>query len=256
MKLRELLTILQQTTDKIGSSTPFIVGGTVRDKYIGKLDNIADLDITTGDKTVSYLASEFAAALRKKYNVTEKTADDGHITVFIGNLKVDFSSNFTVSNIDQLLKTKNINNPDDMLRELYSRDFTCNAMLMTLDLKQILDPLHQSFADIKSKKIKTCLSPEITLTSNRNRVVRAIYLAAKLNFDIDSSIIEFVKKNPQSIQIGSEKTLNDKLIEAFKYNPEKSSKLLTEMGLWNYVPISESLHPYYLKFTRGNINVL
>src|SRR5271169_802953 len=104
MKLRELLQQMQQVQQQIGTSTPYICGGTPRDKFIGRLDNVADIDITTGDKTVDYLSQEFAIQLRKKYNVTRKTMDDGHSTIFVGSLKMDFSSNFNVPNIDQILK--------------------------------------------------------------------------------------------------------------------------------------------------------
>ena len=80
-----------------------ICGGVPRDKHMGKLENIADIDITTGDKTVDYLSQEYAIKLRRSINVTRKTMEDGHSTIFIGNLKMDFSSNFMVPNIDQYL---------------------------------------------------------------------------------------------------------------------------------------------------------
>ena len=109
--------------------------------------------------------------------------------------------------------------------------------------------------DIKDRKIKTCLSPEITLTSNRNRVVRAIYLACKLNFNIDQAIIDFVSKNPQTVKISTTKSLSDKLNEAFAKDADKASYLLTKMNLWNYIPVTEAVYPYYMRFTQGKGNV-
>src|SRR5271157_6037180 len=166
MKLRDLLQEMKRVQEQIGASQPYICGGTPRDKHMGKLQNIADLDITTGDKTVDYLSQEFAIDLRKRYNVTRKTMEDGHSTLFVGSLKLDFSSNFNAPNIDQILLKMGIAKPTDMQREMFSRDFTCNAFLMTLDIKNIVDPTKRGFADIKERKIKTCLSPEITLTTN------------------------------------------------------------------------------------------
>ena len=194
MKLRELLSEMKRVQTVIGSSVPYICGGTPRDKYMGRLDNLVDLDITTGDKTVDYLSQEFYLQLRKKYNVTRKTMEDGHSSIFVGSLKVDFSSNFVVHNIDHILAQAGMNKPSNMQKEMFSRDFTCNALLLTVDLKNILDPTRHGFQDIKDRKIRTCLSPDITLTSNRNRVVRAIYLASKLDFDVDNAIIEYVSK--------------------------------------------------------------
>lgn len=242
---------MKEVQEKIGASKPYITGGTPRDRYLKHLENISDLDITTGDKTVDYLSQEFAIELRRKYNITRKTMEDGHSSIFIGSFKMDFSSNFNVPGIEQILTSKGIPRPTDLQKEMFSRDFTCNALLLSLDLKTLLDPTHQGFKDIKSKTIKTCLDPKTTLTSNRNRVVRAIYLAAKLDFNVDDNIIKFVQQNPQSVKIATDKALNEKLTEAFKRDADKASYLITKMGLWNYIPITEAMYPYYMRYVKG-----
>jgi len=254
MKLRELLQNMLEVQKEIGATTPYICGGTPRDKYLDRLDKISDIDITTGDNTCDYLSQEFAIELKKKYNILRKTMTDGHSSIFIGKLKIDFSSNFIVPGIDNILHSKGINKPTNMQRELFSRDFTCNALLLSFDLKNVIDPTGYGFKDIKEKKIKTCLSPDITLVSNKNRVIRSIYLASKLGFDIDESIVSYVKKHPQSIKISSGKGLSEKLNDAFKWDADKASYYLTKMGLWNYIPITKPVYPYYQKHLKGRIN--
>jgi hypothetical protein len=247
MKLRELLQEMKAVQEKIGSSKLYLCGGTPRDKYMKRLDNISDLDITTGDKTVQFLAQEFSDLLAKKYNVTRKTHDDGHASIYIGNFKMDFSSNFNVPNIENLLKNRGIAKPTDLQKEMFSRDFTCNALLLSLDLKEVIDPTKQGLKDIKNKVIKTCLDPNITLTTNKNRVVRAIYLASKLDFDIDPSIVNFVIKNPASIKIATAKSMSEKLSNAFKIDGDKAAYYITKMNLWGEIPITENIRPYYFK---------
>jgi tRNA nucleotidyltransferase/poly(A) polymerase len=222
---------------------------------MGRLDNISDLDITTGDKTVDYLSQEFAINLRQTYDVTRKPMPDGHSTIFVGNLKMDFSSNFNVPGIENVLAKKGITAPTDMQKEMYSRDFTCNSLLLDTGLKKIVDPTGRGLIDIKEKTIRTCLSPEITLTSNRNRVVRSIYLACKLGFDLDESIIKYVQKNPNAIKISTDKVMAEKLDEAFSKDPQRASYLLDKMGLWTFVPVSEKMYPYYEKHSKGKVNV-
>lgn len=251
MKLKELLKLAENISPKYNISTPYICGGAARDKYMERLDNISDIDITTGDKTVNYLAKEMSIILSKKYNITSKTMDDGHSSIFIGGLKLDFSSNFNAPNINDILNKKGIEFPTSMQKELYSRDFTCNALLMTLDLSQIIDPLKRSFQDIKNKKIVTCLEPSITFTTNKNRVVRAIYLAAKLGFDVDDSIIDWVSNNPESIKLSSDKSLTEKLNKSMELDSDKTVFLLDKMNLWNHIPITESLYPYYKERANG-----
>jgi tRNA nucleotidyltransferase/poly(A) polymerase len=238
---------------KIGASTPYICGGTPRDRYLGRLDNIADIDITTGDKTVDYLSQEFYNLLSKKYNVKKTTSTDGHSTVFLGSFKMDFSSNFNVPEIEQYLLKLDIKDPTDMQKEMFSRDFTCNALLLSFDLKNLIDPTSRGFKDIKDRVIRTCLDPQVTLTTNKNRVVRAIYLAAKLDFDVDPAIINYVKKNPQTAGISTNKVMTEKLEEAFKRDADKASYLITQMGLWHEIPIPDLVYPYYEKYIKKNI---
>jgi tRNA nucleotidyltransferase/poly(A) polymerase len=251
MRLKDLLNIMQNIAKEKLISSPMICGGTPRDKLLGRLDIVSDLDITTGDKTVSYLAKELSIILSKKYNIITKTMDDGHSSIFIGNLKLDFSSNFNIPNIDKILYNIGIKDPTSMQKELYSRDFTCNALLMSLDLKNIYDILGRGIDDIKNKKISTCLDPSITLTVNKNRVIRSIYLSAKLDFDIDLNIVNWVSKNPESIRFASEKSMSEKLNKAMEYNPERTLYWLNKMNVWNYIPITESLYPYYIKHVKG-----
>lgn len=255
MKLNELLKILQKVSDEKGTSQPLICGGTPRDRYMKHLENISDIDLTTGDSTVEYLSQEFATNLQKKYNVSRKVMSDGHSTLFIGKLKVDFSSNYNVPGIDSYLSKLGIAKPTEMQKEMFSRDFTCNALLLSLDLKNVIDPIKQGFKDIDAKVIKTCLAPEITLTNNRNRVIRAIYLACKLGFTIDESIVKYVQLHPESIKISTNKVMSEKLNEAFAKDADKASFYLTKMNLWNYIPITEIVYPYYTKHVQSEANV-
>lgn len=252
MKLIELLNTISEISVKNGTSKPYLCGGAARDKYLGKLKSLSDIDVTTGDKSIDFLAQEASIYLNNKFNIKKKTHEDGHVSLYFGNLKLDFSSNFNTPNIEEYLIKMGIKSPTDMEKEVFSRDFTCNALLLDFDLKNILDPTNMGFKDLDNKIIRTCLPAAITLTSNKNRVVRAIYLAAKLGFDLDQSIIDFVKKNPTSINIALAKSLNEKLNLAFQYDAERSSELISRMNLWNYIPISSQIQPYYMKHVGKN----
>lgn len=253
MKLHELLDMMLETSTKIGVAAPMICGGVPRDRFMDRLDNIADIDVTNGEKTIDYLSQEFYNLLGKKYNVKRTTALDGHSTIFLGSFKMDFSSNFNVPGIEQMLIKQGIKAPTDMQKEMFSRDFTCNALLLDFDLKNVVDPTHQGFKDIKARVIRTCLSPEITLTNSKNRVIRAVYLAAKLDFNLDPAIIAYVQKNPEVVKVSTNKVMIEKMNEAFKRDPDKASHLLTQMNLWNQVPIPEAVVPYYQKHLQSNV---
>jgi len=244
MKLKEVLELITKLHEDKGTSVPWICGGVVRDKILGKLDKLTDIDITTGDNTVNNLAKELILFLSKKYQITSKTADDNHISVFLGKLKLDFSSNFIVPNIQKYI---DIENPTDIEKETFSRDFTCNSLLMSLDLKDIQDPTGKGIEDIKNKIIKTCLDPEVTFKYNTNRISRVFYLASKLDFDVDESIIEWIKANPDYIRKSKDAYISKNINKALEYNPEKLALLLNKTKLWNYIPVTENLLPFYKK---------
>ena len=45
-----------------------------------------------------------------------------------------------------------VKNHSAIMREVYSRDFTCNALLMNFELQKITDPTGNGISDIKNKK--------------------------------------------------------------------------------------------------------
>lgn len=237
--LKEILNVLSQAAASVGT-TAYICGGTPRDKVMGRLDNVDDLDITTGNNKIQLLAQEVATRI----GTDLKQLGDGHSQLFISGFKVDFSSNYNLPNLVPILQKAGLQSPTSMQLELYSRDFTCNAMLMTLDLKRVIDPIGLGLKDIKLKRLRTCMPAHMTLGHDHKRVVRVIYMAAKLGFSLDDEIVDWVKKHPESLITPHQNYVTDKLHEAFKYNPQIASETISKLGLWGYVPVSETLMPY------------
>jgi len=237
--LVEILNVLSQAATSVGT-TAYVCGGTPRDKVMGRLSNVDDLDITTGDNKIQLLAKEAAVRIGGDF----KELKDGHSQLFVSGFKVDFSSNYTLPNLTPMLQKSGLASPTAMQLELYSRDFTCNAMLMTLDLKRVIDPIGLGLNDIKRKRLRTCMPAYMTLGNDHKRVARVIYMAAKLGFTLDDEIVEWVRKNPQSLITPHQNYVTDKIHEAFQYNPQVASATISQLGLWSYIPSSEKLTPY------------
>src|ERR1035437_7731699 len=129
MKLSQLLSIISGIAREKDISEVFCCGGVPRDRILKKNNALNDIDLTTGDQGIHYLAKEVAIKL-KSNKTSYLSMPDGHARVMLGELKLDFSSNFRVPGIYDILKKMGISNPTGMQMELYSRDFTCNALLM------------------------------------------------------------------------------------------------------------------------------
>jgi tRNA nucleotidyltransferase/poly(A) polymerase len=243
MKLSELLLAIERVTNDRGISKPFIVGGLARDKLMKRVKDINDVDITTGDETIHYLSRHIGNAITGP-NVSYRVMDDGHARIKIGGFKLDFSSNFILPGIDTILAQAGIRNPTDMLKELYSRDFTCNTALMDLSISKIIDPTGLAIEDINDKVIKTCLNPALTLGYDNKRIVRVLYLAGKLGFDVDSKIKEWIIRNPQLIANVAPDYTAKKILKGMKYNPDIVVSLVRELGIAPYLPLIPELTPH------------
>ena len=252
MKIRELLSQIAQLAKSNGISEPFIVGGIPRDKVLGRLDAVQDIDLTTGDESIHKLSQVTANSLRPQFpELNLKVMGDGHSQIMIGNVKLDFSSNYKTPGVEQKL-VKAGEKPSPLLVEMVSRDFTCNTLLMTLDLKDIRDMTGMGMRDIKRKMLVTPMAPEITLGNDNKRVARIPYLAAKLGFEVEPAIIKWVRNHPESLtQNAKPRYVSQKISKAMGYDPERTVKLLDEMGLWHEVPLTEELIPYATQYGRA-----
>jgi len=235
--IKELLVKINDIAKLNGISQPLICGGVPRDRVLKRNNDFTDIDITTGDQGSLFLAKETAIGLK---NIISSyiVMPDGHARLIANDIKIDFASNFKIANIENYLSKKQILNPSSLLMEVYSRDFTCNSLLMSMDLSKIYDLTKQGVPDINNKIIRTCLAPEISLGFDHKRVIRAIYLAAKLNFNLDPELEQWIKNNPQTISSASVKKnyLIKKLSKSIKYNKETTFNYLDKLALWPYLP--------------------
>jgi len=258
MKIRELLSLIEDIYKKYETSKPYLCGGLPRDKYLNKKISFADVDITTGDESIKKISQSVYDKLSEKFNIKIDQKIDGHSSIYFKNIKLDFSSNFIDPFAEKFLQQKNIK-LNSLLLECFSRDFRCNSMLMPMDLKEIIDPTGKGKKDCDNKIIKTILPPEITFkpnpkTQNNNRIIRAIYLASKLDFSIDNSIVNYVASNPGLITLTNPKTLSKKLNTAYEIDADKTKYYMNKMNLWKFISINEMLSDEILEFlTNPNI---
>jgi tRNA nucleotidyltransferase/poly(A) polymerase len=167
---------------------------------------------------------------------------DGHYQLYIQGVKFDLSSNYNSPDAEYFLTKAGVKKPSEMQLELFSRDFTCNTLILPLTLRKIIDPTGLALDDIKRKLIRTPLPPRITLRDDTKRVVRAIYLAAKLDFEVEKDIITWARSHHDKIREEvSQGFSKRKLANATRANPDKTIKLLTAMDLWSVIGIPNIL---------------
>ena len=93
------------------------------------------------------------------------------------------------------------------------RDFTINTLAISLiqdTFGEVIDPF-DGMNDLKNKIIKTPLDPDITFSDDPLRMMRAIRFASQLNFVIDKTALDSIKKNADRIKIISTERITDEL---------------------------------------------
>ena len=93
------------------------------------------------------------------------------------------------------------------------RDFTINALAISLNRSsfgEVIDPF-DGLTDLKNKIIRTPLSPDTTYSDDPLRMLRAIRFSTQLNFRIEETSFQSIKKNAKRLEIISQERITDEL---------------------------------------------
>lgn len=241
MRIDELLSKVEMLAEKANLSRPFLVGGVPRDRILGKRgkpSSIKDLDITTGNddsvKLAQLIANNFPDSNYRTY-------DDGHSSVDVLGVHIDLSSNFNAPGLDNELNRMGIKDITPMKKELYSRDFTMNTLLESLDFTTIYDVTGEGIGDIHAGLIKCPIDPQITIGIDPRRILRAIKFAIKYDFKIDNKLKSAMRDHRKKIKDLPVKFVQDKMNEIVRLDDDKGPEMLIEYKLLPLVPLTKTI---------------
>lgn len=198
--VQEVLTPLAQAFAERGHSV-FLVGGSVRDALLGELGH--DLDFTTDARPDvvreildSYADTVWDTGIEYGTLSAEKNGHQIEVTTFRSDVYDGESRNPEVTFGDTL--------EGDLIR----RDFKVNAMAVELHPDGGLtfhDPTG-GYADLKSKRLDTPSTPEISFNDDPLRMLRAARFVSQLGFSVADRVQEaLVEMSPQISRITVER---------------------------------------------------
>lgn len=206
----------------------YIVGGSVRDHYLGKDAKDVDM-IVTGipfDELIVLLRrTGHADLVGESFGVIKYTQDD---------ITYDIALPRTDRKIEGAKGHKSIETQSDhtlsIEADLYRRDFTINAMAIGRDL-QLIDP-YGGMEDLADKLI-SCVAPE-AFVDDPLRMKRAVQFAARFNFDIDATTLKLIEDNKHLIKEITAERIFDELAKPFEKNGhiQYFAHLLKSTGLF------------------------
>lgn len=195
----------------------YLVGGAVRDALLGKRSH--DLDFVLGGdvlKTARKVADAFGAAY---YTLDEKRAT--------GRVLLD-----ATAGPRQVLDFAAFRGPD-LESDLRARDFTINAMAVSLsEPDKLIDPLG-GFADLRAKTIRAA-SPT-TFEDDPLRLMRAVRQAASLGFQIAPETLRLMRPSTFGLARVSNERIRDELFRILDSpSPAAAIQVLDRLGLLPY----------------------
>lgn len=158
-----------------------LVGGSVRDALLGNLGD--DLDFCTDarpEQTLD-LVKSWADA------IWETGREFGTIGIQKDGLRLEITT-FRAEAYDGVTRNPVVEYGDNLLDDLRRRDFTINAMAVSLPGHVFTDP-YGGLEDLASGLIRTPSRPEESFGDDPLRMLRAARFAAKLKFTVDPAVL-------------------------------------------------------------------
>ncbi|ABP57002.1 CCA tRNA nucleotidyltransferase [Salinispora tropica] len=157
-----------------------LVGGSVRDALLGRLGD--DLDFCTDahpDQTLRIVRGWAEA-------IWETGREFGTIGVQRDGLRLEITT-FRAEVYDQVSRNPVVQYGTSLAEDLKRRDFTVNAMAVSLPEHRFIDP-HGGLADLAAKVVRTPAAPEESFRDDPLRMLRAARFAAQLRFAVHPDV--------------------------------------------------------------------
>ncbi|MDT4991761.1 MAG: poly(A) polymerase [Actinoplanes sp.] len=201
-----------------------LVGGSVRDALLGRLGD--DLDFCTDahpEQTLD-LVKGWADA------IWETGREFGTIGVQKVGLRIEITT-FRAEAYDGVTRNPAVRYGTNLLDDLQRRDFTINAMAVSVPGHVFTDP-YGGLADLAAKVIRTPAAPTLSFSDDPLRMLRAARFVAKLRFAVDPAVVTaMTAMAPDLDRITAERVRDEFTKLLCGVDPMPGLRLLVDTGL-------------------------
>ncbi|MEU8230204.1 CCA tRNA nucleotidyltransferase [Actinoplanes sp. NPDC048967] len=201
-----------------------LVGGSVRDALLGRLGD--DLDFCTDARPEQTLAlvKGWADA------IWETGREFGTIGIQKDGLRLEITT-YRAEAYDGVTRNPVVEYGDNLLDDLRRRDFTINAMAVSLPGHVFTDP-YGGLEDLAAGLIRTPDSPASSFTDDPLRMLRAARFAAKLRFAVDKPVVEAMTEMAADLDRITAERIRDEFTKLLcGLDPIAGLRLLVDTGL-------------------------
>ncbi|BCB85948.1 CCA tRNA nucleotidyltransferase [Phytohabitans suffuscus] len=158
-----------------------LVGGSVRDALLGRLGD--DLDFTTDARP-----DDILRVLKGWAETTWETGREfGTIGAQRQGMRLEITT-FRSEAYDGVTRNPVVQYGDNLMDDLRRRDFTVNAMAVSLPEHRFTDP-YGGLDDLAARRLRTPGTPQESFGDDPLRMLRAARFAAQLRFAVDPDVV-------------------------------------------------------------------
>lgn len=202
----------------------YLVGGTVRDALLGQLGH--DLDFTTSARP-----DDIERLLRTVTKTIWTVGRDfGTIGGRVGEHQVEITT-FRADAYDPESRKPVVEFGDTIGGDLVRRDFTVNAMALSVPDHRFVDP-HHGLDDLIEQRLRTPSTPEVSFSDDPLRMLRAARFSSRLGLVPNPELIAAMTGLADRLSIVSAERIRDEFSKLLLTDhPRVGLDLLVRTGL-------------------------
>lgn len=244
---------------KDNKKTLYIVGGYVRDSYLGVQSLLRDdIDLCSN-----------ASPKELKKILQDTNFQVKHINESVGVMAIYGKRRYEHATFRREIYESESHTPDkiefinSLEEDARRRDFKINAIYYDILEGSYVDPLG-GIDDIKNREITTVKVPKIVFNDDPERILRLIRFACSLGLSIPEEEMYYAKQNAWKVKFISQYRLKnefERLLTCDQIYPEllytkdahfRAMTLLTELDVWKYIlPTMDDMRKTQLTDDKG-----
>ncbi|BCB80606.1 hypothetical protein Pflav_070160 [Phytohabitans flavus] len=201
-----------------------LVGGSVRDALLGRLGD--DLDFTTDARP-----DDILRVLKDWAETTWETGREfGTIGAQRHGMRLEITT-FRSEAYDGVTRNPVVQYGNSLLDDLRRRDFTVNAMAVSLPEHRFTDP-YGGLDDLAARRLRTPGTPQESFGDDPLRMLRAARFAAQLRFTVDPDVVTAMTAMAADLDRITVERIRDEFTKLLSgADPVTGLRLLVDTGL-------------------------
>ena len=201
-----------------------LVGGSVRDALLGRLGDDLDFCTDAHPEQTLEVVKGWADA------IWETGREFGTIGVQKAGLRIEITT-FRAEAYDGVTRNPVVRYGTNLLDDLRRRDFTINAMAVSVPGHEFTDP-YGGLNDLAARVIRTPAAPVMSFSDDPLRMLRAARFVAKLRFAVDPAVVTAMREMAADLERITAERIRDEFTKLLcGADPVAGLRLLVDTGL-------------------------